>query len=323
MKPNLRVTLVLLLVIFLVLTITASVFWAKVDHKAPDDSNTVEPMEKPIIIWYHSGEQADTMSLKTAFSSGLITHAIVKYRNPADGPWHAERKVREAIEVVKKSDAKLIWGRELWARWVVKDAKFADLFDPEYYIKQIQSLRAEAKEMGADLVFLDTEPYGNSPMKPYMLGENRIKLSDQQHEQLRAVIKQVVQTTGKIDFIAPAGWWGHPGHNHPWDILAELGKLRIAENTYYDNERTINALKYPYEIFGAYLNTTKKNEKYPHNPFFLASDIFEKSRLWSNRKGLYLYTTIKSSLAVAADLLAYSKTLPSRSSAESGETNHP
>ena len=320
-RSKLRIALVLLLVFFFTLIITTDVFLADVNQEAADDANSVQPGEKPIIIWYHSGEQESTLSLKTALASGLITHVVVKYRSPADGPWYAERKVREAIEVVKNSDAKLIWGRDLWSRWVVKDAKVEDLFDPQYHIKQIQSLRAEAREIGADFVFLDTEPYGNSPMRPFMISSKRVFLTNEQHKKLKAVVESVVRKTGKVDFIAPAGWWGYPGHNHPSDVLANLGKIRIAENTYYDNPRQRNAIEYPYEIFGAYLKTTKKNEKSPHNPFFLVSEIFESSDLWSNKKGLYLYTTTKDSLAVAEALLDYSKTIPFRDSAKSGEPN--
>ncbi|MFX0203236.1 MAG: hypothetical protein ACFFCW_44600, partial [Candidatus Hodarchaeota archaeon] len=135
------------------------------DRNDTNEVTSEQSREEPIIMWYHSGEQKNTLSLKTALSSGLITHVLVKYRNPSDDTWHSKKWVREAIEIVKKSDAKLVWGRDLWARWAVKDAKFADLFDSKYYIKQIQVLRAEAKEMRADLVFLDTEPYGNSPMR--------------------------------------------------------------------------------------------------------------------------------------------------------------
>jgi hypothetical protein len=307
------------LAIFFVLIITTNILWADANQNDPNDSNSIQPAEKPIIIWYHSGEQND-LSLKTALSSGLITHVIIKWRNPADGLWHAKLNVREAIKTVKKSGAKLIWGRDLWARWIVKNAKAEDLFDTQYYIKQILLLRAEAKEMGADFVFLDTEAYGNSPMIPYM--QHRIKLTDQQHEQLEQVIEKVIQTTGKIDFIAPAGWL-FPGHKHPYDVLAKLGRLRIAENTYYDNPEQTNAIKYPYEIFGVSLNTTKKHERSPHNPHFLASEIFERSQLWSGKKGVYLYTSLENSLAIAEDLVAYSKTLPFRDSAKSGEPNEP
>jgi hypothetical protein len=322
MMFKLRNILIVLSLVLVSLFVTTDIFLAKYNPKGSKSPNPTESREKPIVIWYHSGEQKNTLSLKTALSSGLITHVIIKYRNPSDDTWHSKKWVREAIEIVKKSEAKLVWGRDLWARWLVKDAKFADLFDSQYYIKQIHILRAEAKEMGADFVFLDTEPYGNSPMRPHMLIKDSVKkkkLSDQQHERLKLVIKKVIQRTGKIDFIAPAGFWGYPGHNHPWDVLAELGNLRIAENTYYDNARQRNAIKYPYEIFGAYVNATKRNDTSPHNPFFLSSEIFEKSHLWSHKKGLYLYSTTRKSLEVAQDLAAYSKTLPFRDSSKSRE----
>lgn len=320
MKLKLRNILIVLSLIFLSLFVTTDIFLAEVNRKDSRDSNTSESREKPIIIWYHSGNQTSTLPLSTALSSGLITHVMLEYRNPADGPWYAERRVRKAIEMVKKSDAKLIWCRDLWARWVVKDAKFADLFEPQYYIKQIQSLQADAKEMGADFVALDTEPYGNSPMKLYLRGKDRIRLSYGKRRQIKLAVEKVVQKIGKIDFIFPAS---STSKDHPWNILSDLGKFRISEHTYYDNEKTIRNLKYPYEIFGFYLKTTKRNDRQPFNPYFLASEIFERSELWSNRKGVFIYTSKAESLAVAKDLVAYSKTLPSLDSTKSSEPNRP
>lgn len=323
MRAKSHSVIILLALILFTFIITTNISRPEDNDKDPNNLKTAQAREKPMIIWFHSGEQRSTLPLRTALSSGLITHVIVMYRNPADGPWYAERRVREAIKVVKKSDAKLIWGRTLWAWYKIENSRYSDLFDPSHYIREIQNVKAEAKAIGADFTALDTEPYGNSPMRPYMISSKRVFLSNKQHEQLKLVIKKVVRTTGKIDFIFPAGWWGYPGHNHPYDILATLGKLRIAENTYYDNMRAINAIKYPYEIFGVHLNMVKKNEQNPHNTYFLPHEIFERSGLWASKKGIFIYTSSKKSLAVAKELVAYSKTLPFRDSAKSSEPNRP
>ena len=287
----------------------------------PNELNLAKAKERPIIIWHRSGERTGTTALETVLSSGLITHVNISYRSRSDGAWNSNRSIRRAIEIVKKSDAKLIWCRGFGGCYKIENARYSDLFDSNHYIREIQNIKAEAKAMGADFTALDTEPYGNSPMRPYMVISGKLTpfLSNKQHQQLKRVIRKVIRTTGKVDFIAPAGFWGYPGHNHPYDILATLGKLRIAENTYYDNARQRNAIKYPYEIFGAYLNTTKRNDNSPHNLYFLTSEIFERSELWSNRKGVFIYTKRAESLAVAKELAAYSKTLPFRDSAKPSE----
>jgi hypothetical protein len=296
---------------------------ASADRNDTNDVVSTPPREKPIVIWYHSGEQKSTLPIRTALSSGLITHVFIKYRSRSDGPWYAERRVREAIEVVKKSDAKLIWGRTLWAWYKIENSRLGDLFDPDHYIREIRNVKAEAKAIGADFTALDTEAYGNSPMRPFLLSGKRVILNQEQHHRLQLVINEVIQKVGQVDFIAPAGYWGYPGHNHPYDVLATLGILRIAENTYYDSPRQRNAIKYPYEIFGVYVNTTKKHDESPHNPYFLVSEIFERSKLWSNKKGLFLYTSVRYSQAVAEALVAYSKTIPFRDSVKSREPNQP
>lgn len=291
----------------------------------PNELNPAKAKERPIIIWHRSGERTGTTALETVLSSGLITHVNVSYRSRSDGAWNSNRSIRRAIEIVKKSDAKLIWCRGLWAWYKIENARYSDLFDSNHYIREIQNVKAEAKAMGADFTALDTEPYGNSPMRPYMVisGKRTPFLSNKQHQQLKRVIRKVIQTTGKVDFIWPAGWWGYPGHNHPYDVLARLGKLRMAENTYYDNMRAINAIKYPYEIFGMYVRMSKENKDRPSIPYFLVPEIFERSQLWSNRKGVFIYTKRAESLAVAKELVAYSKTLPFRDSAKSSEPNRP
>ena len=275
-----------------------------------NDTNGIvsaQSREKPIIMWYHSGEQTSMLPLKTALSSGLITHVFINYRRRSDGPWYAERRVREAIKVVKKSDAKLVWGRTLWAWYKIENSRYSDLFDPSHYIREIQNVKAEAKAIGADFTALDAEAYGVSPIRAYLIGKNRLRLNKEQKKRLKLVIDKAIKVAGKVDFIAPAG---STNHDSPYNFIAELGKNRIAERTYYDNLRTINYLKYPYQIFGMYVKISKENKDKPHNPYFLVPEIFERSELWSNRKGVLIYSRTSESLAVAKELAAYSKTLP-------------
>jgi hypothetical protein len=285
------------------------------DNNGVKNKTSEEHMTKPIIIWFHSGLVNHPETLRTALSSGLITHVLLLYSHRADRDWKADSRLKKMVEIVKKSDAKLIWCRDMWAYWAIEYNKPGDLFDPLYYIREIKYLRAEAKEVGADFVALDAEPYGKSPMIPYLsAGKGHIKLNNKQREQLKSAIKKTVQTVGQVDFIHPAGWLYYK--EHPYEIMAKLGRFRITGSTYYAHERSIKNTQFPYEIFGAHLNPVRYRAINPKRPYFLVSDIFENSHLWSSKKGLFLYSTREGYPAVASALVDYANTLPVRNTVE-------
>ena len=262
--------------------------------------------EDPLVIWYHSGEHRSTRSLRTVLKSDLITHVVIKYRHLSDGEWNEDPYVREAIEIVRRSNAKLIWARTMWPWYVVEDSRPQDLYDPSYYIRQIQNLRAEAAEMGADMVALDMEPYANSPMKVYFKGGDRIWLNAKQLRDIQDAVNRAIEVAGKVDIVFPAG---SMNRSNPYNILARFGEIRVSEHTYYDNPSAIKNIKYPYEMFGVQLSTVKENEKQPHLPYYLVEEIFEKKYLWSGTKGLFIYTSSRSSFVVAKALAAYGQRL--------------
>lgn len=282
-----------------------------------NDVNNTPPVTKPMIIWYHGGSGYSLESLKTAISSGLITHAMVIYMHRADADWKTNANVRKAIEIVKKSDVKLIWGHSLWPLYANEAIKLSDFFDPNYYIQEIKALRSEAKKIGADFVCLDNEPYGNSLMKYYLKG--RRKPTAKEREKLKAAIEQAVATVGKLDFTMHAGAIGRPS----FAILAQLAQNRICEQTYWFDEERYKTIKYPYEIFGVYVNTVRSRPEKPNAPYFLVSDVFERSWLWSDKKGVFLYADRKKALAVSRELLAYVNRLPRTVSVESEGTDSP
>lgn len=272
------------------------------------DTNTPQPKEAPIIIWFHNGLTDTTEALSTALSSGLVNYVMIYCRHRVEVDWQEEPSVLEAIEIVKKSPAKLIWSRALWPYWDQTDIRLEDFFDPNYYIREIQSVRSEAKQMGADFIALDVEAYADSIMKRYLRGRNRLTAT--QRDELRSMTEEVVQTVGQVEFLYPGE---HIRAKQPWNILSRLGKNRIAESTYYSNEDRLKKVKSEYEIFGAYLNIVRTNKRRPHLYFYLVPEIFEKSHRWSDKKGLFLYPKEGSALIVAKELLAYSKTLPATS----------
>lgn len=275
-------------------------------QKVNDSNESASPTtSQPIIIWHWSSYYDDLKPLRLALSTGLINHVSIGMMSRRDSDYTKNSKVLSAIKMVKDSGAKLIWLRWLWPAYGIEQSRPEDLFDPNFYIQEIRFIRAEADKISADFVAFDTEPYGNSPMSAYKKKEIILKAKDLQR--LRSTIKKVIDTVGKVDFILPAGW---RGNLLPHDIIAELGTNRISEGVYYFNYRRIKRVRVPYEIFGAYVNTTRENKRYPDLPYFLISDIFDNSYLWSSKKGIWLYPRERKAEAVARELVKYARNLP-------------
>lgn len=264
----------------------------------------------PMIIWFHSGVANSVESLEVALSSEMVTHVLLLHMHRADADWKTHSEVQRAIAVVKASPAELIWCRDLWPYYANEGIDFDLLFDPAYYTQEIEALRAEAKEIGARLVALDLEPYGNSPMKQY-LSTNAHPFDTKRLQDLRDAVDEAVRRVGKVDYTLPAGWFRDV---HPYQVLASLGEARITEKTYYANENVIRRITHPYEVFGVHLNTTRLRPANPDSPYFRVSDVFDRSDLWSDKNQLFFYSTREDCLAVAKDLVTYAKTRSARSS---------
>jgi len=290
-------------------------------NNEPEDSGQSAPprvRDKPIIIWFHGVNYNSFESLKYVLSSGMVTHVMVLYMHRADANWKTSDETLQAIKMVKDSKAKLIWCRDLWPYYKNEGIKLSDFFDPNYYVREITYLRAEGKQIGADFVAIDTEPYGYSPMKRYLKSDTLP--NTQQRELLRQVIAGVVKRVGKVDFVLPAGT---RDLNHPYNILSAVGENRICEGTYYFNYHRLRTINYPYEIFGAYVNTVRENAEHRELPFFLVSDVFEHSELWAGKKGLFLYSDRQGSLKAAMALWYYSKTSPFKVTSSGSEQTPP
>ncbi|MFA5238678.1 MAG: hypothetical protein WC476_03075 [Phycisphaerae bacterium] len=279
------------------------------NYSDPDVSSGKVKTE-PIVIWHFRPNDDSLESLELALSTGLINHvSIGAFHRKDAGVWRKKGKnpdYRKSIEIARKYNVKVIWKRPLWPFWVNEGISYNTFFDVEYYVNELKILREEAKELGADFVAIDVEGYGDSPLEPY-LKEPSKWLNKHELERLRETIRKVVEKAGKADFVWPVGWFNF---DHTYVALAGLGENRVSECTYYDNASRLRKLKQNYEIFGAYLNTTKENKGNPKLPYFLPSEIFERSELWSHEKGVFLYPKESNSLAVAKALADYAKTLP-------------
>ena len=132
-------------------------------------------------------------------------------------------------------------------------------------------------------------------------------MSAKQQEQLEAAIDKVVSAVGKVDFLYPGG---SIYSRHPANILGKLGRFRTSNFNYYKNEKRRRQMTYCYQISGFHVNITRENKKYPKLPYYFVSEVFENSHLWSNKKGVFIYPQDRKSLAIAKELVAYSRQLP-------------
>jgi len=263
---------------------------------------TRPPVEQPAVIWFHSVSSNSLESLKQALSSQLINHVLMLYMHRNDADWRTNEKALAAIDMVKQSKAKLIWCRDLWPYYKLKGAQAEDLFDPNYYVAEVKQLRAEAVEIGADLVALDTEPYGDSPQKKYL--KNKQAYTAANFRSLTETIESALTRLEKVDYVLPAG---STARMHPYNLLSQLGVNRISETTYYNRSDRVARIKYPFEIYGAYVRPYRHNPEHSLLPFYLVTDVFEQSQIWSHKKGVMLYTDGKHCEKTALALAQYAR----------------
>ena len=273
---------------------------SKTSGALPSAPVTRPPVSQPAIIWFHSVSTNPLESLELALASGLITDVLMLYMHRFDADWQTSDKAQQAINLVKASPARLIWCRDLWPYYKTRDVKPKDIYDPNYYLREIRHLRSEAAAMGADAVALDIEPYGESPMKRVF--KNARGRAAVKRPALRDTMKRVLAQAEKVDYLLPGG---STEKSHPYNIMSALGANRISESTYYNRVARLKRVHYPFEIFGAYVNVQSYNPRSPTLPFFRISEIFELSEIWSNRKGVFLYTDGKSATATAQTLNDY------------------
>jgi hypothetical protein len=275
----------------------------------PQDANAVAsrpPVARPEIIWFHCVSSNSSESLQVALASGLVSHVMVLYmhRNDAD---IQDEKVRLAVKSVRAHGAKLIWCRDLWPYYKNGSCDADQIYDANYYSHEIFHLRQEAEQLKADATALDLEPYGESVFKPVFKDptvRSRVDLA-----RIQEAVTAAVKDVGQVDYVLPAG---STEAHHPLNKVSLLGKNRISESTYYNLESRLRKVKYPYEIFGAYVRTTHVHPEDPLLPFFTAEALFVHSEVWSSKRGVFIYTDGPHSLETAQSLYQFARTIPSQ-----------
>ncbi len=275
-----------------------SLGWPAASQAEPDPG----PSGPPIIIWFHSVKSNSLSSLTAALSSHMPNHVMISYMHRRDADWQKSREAVEAIQLVQRSGVRLIWCRGLWPYYKNQGIREATLIDPNYYVQEVLSLRAEAEAMKADAIALDVEPYGLSPLKPIFKAGARLDYRGL--KAMEQAIDLVLQQAGQVDFVLPAG---SLQKDHPYNLLSRLGMRRISEGTYYQDGGVVRPVPYSFEIFGAHVSTRKWSFAPSGRSCFLVEELFDRSQVWSSRQGLFLYSTGPDSPKVAKALQDYAR----------------
>jgi len=277
-----------------------------------NEANATHTREKPIIIWFHNVATTKAVILEKAISNGIISHVLLLYQHRLDAPFTGVMldRTKQAVAVCKKYDTKIIWVRTLWPTHNVESFRYSDFFDPNYYARAIKEVQLEARAIGAEFTGIDIAPYGHFPFKKQLLwgGVGGVG-SGKEYEPLLSAVKEAVSMSGQVDFVMPT-YTAYP--RYIYNVVVELGKWKIAEYTYYDNPKKINDRRRPFDIFGAYISTTKRNRRNPKTPFFTAKEILERQELWAHKHGLMLYPKEDRIERVAEIISAISSIHPER-----------
>jgi len=272
----------------------------------PNEVATRPKMQAPQIIWFHSVSSSSPESLDVALASGLVSHVMVLYMHRHDADV-MDDKVQSVVQCIRAHGAKLIWCRDLWPYYKNESCDATQIYEANYYVHEVFHLRKEGALLKADAIALDCEPYGESVFKPVF--KDPIVRSRVDLDRLEAAVTTAVDQAGQVDYILPAG---STDVRHPLNRISQLGKNRISESTYYNLESRLRRVTYPYEIFGAYVRATHVHPEHPLLPFFTPDALFTHSEVWSDKKGVFLYTDGPHSLETAKSLYQYTETILSR-----------
>lgn len=240
--------------------------------------------DRPTVIWFHNTATTSPETLEKALRNTIVTHAWIlasSYRDlPINDAIFQARKIRD---ICSDHKVKMIWSRCLWPNYKVKEFKYDNFFQPDYYIQFIEQIKTESNMIQSDYIGIDMEPYAKFPFKTI----KRVCLPDNEYNSIKDAIITAVATAGKVDFIMPSSGWCP---THLYNALATLAETTVAGHTRYNRPLTNGSTDRPFDIFCAYINTEKSTLNGGSGPYFTIHEIiYEKRHLWQNCKGLMLY----------------------------------
>jgi len=257
----------------------------------PNKTNsTITIPAQPIIIWFHTVNK-DPNILRIALSGGVFTHVMLLGLHYDDIPDYFSRSdcyFQELLNTCRQANVKIIWCRSAWPSYNFKNFTLDDIFNPAYYIEQIARIREEVQQIGAHFTCLDFEPYGKSLVRPLRIGN----MPEKEYSQLAQAVEAAVEQAGQVDYIMPAPYPYLTYTRFERDMynqLQKLGKLSIAEHTYYNNPAYYHCANNIFDVFGAYCRKEPNNPRVPSCPYFTPREILERQDLWAHKKGLFIY----------------------------------
>ena len=257
------------------------------------------------VAWGYSGARDEDRSLEVALSSKRISRVIFfvgnRYTSDTLGYKSTARAWDVAVSYRRHGVLPVIL-RGLWRTQPHGAETDVDILtDPSFYMREIKALRAEARSLGGSLCGFDTEGHGPTPIGDLFREK---KHSRPLFLQIEAAVLAAVAEVGPVDYVFPAGSFRR---DHPYAALANIGKLRIADGTYWDRDPQPE-IPYTYHLRGMYANTSKTHERHATLEYYLPSEIFGVHReLWhANGGGLFIWPRENRALPIARYLKTWS-----------------
>jgi len=264
-------------------------------------------VDKIVIIW-HQAIVEDPNMLRIALSSGRFTHVMLGGWHTDDIPDYSKNPTAiKNLQICRDAGVKIIWRRWAWPGYHLSGFKQDDIFSSDYYVELINDIKKEATALKVDYTALDLEPYGNAITAPL---KNR-NLTPEEFANIEAAVSAAIQISGQVDFVLPAAFpytvW--PLTRQFYKPLQKIGKMRVAEHTYYNNPYHLDCENCKdYDIFGAYCRTaTSSPDNTPGMKRFGAAEILGRTDLWL-KKGLFIYAGVGADpMNIAIDFSKLSK----------------
>jgi hypothetical protein len=266
------------------------------DRQDPNktDLTTAIPAQ-PVIIWYYCADE-DPGTLRIALSSGIFTHVMLSamHRYDRDLKYYFDHtNFRELRTICYEAGVKVIWERWAWPGHRLKNFRWNDIFDPNYYVEEIWNIRKEAQQIGADFTCFDFEPYGKSPVEIF----RQRNMTEMEYLLLVQAVEAAVKQVGQVNYVMPAAF-PYPRHTSfkrdMYRPLQKLGRFSIAAHTRYNSPSRLYCKDNIFDVFGAYC---KVNPDYSvPAPCFTPREILERKDLWADKKGLFIYPGIRTNV---------------------------
>ena len=263
----------------------------------PGDPSAATPM----VIWFQLWNR-DLDVLRDVLRSGVVTHVMISGGDRV-GVDYNQPEIREALNLCRNASVQTIWSRHLWNNFVALQT-LEDTTDEEFYVAALSQVNAEATLLGADFSAIDGEAYGGAAFDTFFDSPLPADHFAAMGEAIRRATERV-----QVDFVYPCGT---PFiDNFVNNLYPPLGRIRIAESTYYDLPRKNCRIDHPYDVFGAFVRADTERLRAPDSPYFLPYDVVLRRYLWSQSdgatgtvNGLFLYPGSPEDSAVTARLLA-------------------